>query len=433
MQVKSMCSILGLVALLGAAGLYAQETAAPSVEGRLLQILRTRGVIDAAEFTELSSLEKQLRESAELEQQVSGRVEEMVAQMQDAAPKTSWKSGKGFNYATADGKYSMTLGGRVQVRATHDGIENAADKLNFAAQRVRIWVEGHIFAPEWKYRLQFDPSGDRVTAGASTSSASATALREAYLEYASSPALNVRFGQFKTPYSRQWLTSSGSQEFVDRWVGNGQFTQNYQPGLMVHGAALGEKNDLIDYAAGVFNGNGINVQQTSGGDDMMMVVGRVAVNPFGAVKYSESDFAGGDFKAALGINAWTMNNTTLMADDCSIGADITVVGHGLYATSEFHRRTFADNSNDRVGFFAQAGYFVDPGVVDVGLRYARFWVDGATSGLDDTTELLGVLGYYIEQHNVKLQLDAGSVSVRNIGGAGDTDEFRIRLQAQIIF
>lgn len=433
MRVIQGCSIWGLMALVSLSGLQAQTQQEPSVEGRLLEILRTRGVIDAAEFTELSTLEQQLRQSADLENQVNDRVEELVARLQDEAPKTSWKSGKGFNYLTADGKFSMTLGGRVQVRATYDDIENADNKMNFAAQRVRIWMEGHIFDAAWKYKLQFDASGDRVTAGASSSSASFAALREAYIEYAASANANVRMGQFKTPYSRQWLTSSGSQEFVDRWIGNGQFFQNYQPGLMVYGTAAGEKNDLFEYSVGVFNGNGINVQQTSGGDDMLMTVARVAVNPFGAVKYSESDFAGGDFKAAVGLNGWRMNNTTLNATDDSVGADVVVAGKGLYATSEYHKRSFADGSPDRVGWFAQAGYFVDPGKVDIGIRYAKFWVDNATVGLDDVTEVLAVLGYYIDQHNLKLQLDAGSVSTRNVGGSGDVDEFRLRLQAQIIF
>jgi hypothetical protein len=32
-----------------------------------------------------------------------------------------------------------------------------------------------------------------------------------------------------------------------------------------------------------------------------------------------------------------------------------------------------------------------------------------------------------------LQLDAGTVETANVGGAGDTDEFRVRLQASLIF
>jgi hypothetical protein len=412
-----------------AVAVLAQETTEPTVEGRLLAILRARGVIDAAEFSELSNLERELRGSADLERQVNALVEGI----QDAAPKTSFKPGKGFDFATADGKFTMTVGGRIQTRATLNDIEDADNKFNFAVQHARIWMEGSVFDPSWKYRVHFDASGDRVTAGSSTSSASATALREAYIEKAFEKALNLRFGQYKTPYSRQFITSSANLEFVDRWIGHGSFFQNYQPGMMLHGLFGGEKSDLFEYYAGVFNGNGVNVQQTAGGDNRVMEVVRVAMNPMGAVKYSESDYAGGDFKAALGLNGWSSSDPALDKSDRSIGADLTIVGHGLYLTGEWHDRSFANGDPDYEGWFAQAGYFLVPGTLDVGLRYSTWGRDGATSGLDKVTEVLGVVGYSFDQHNLKLQLDAGTVETANVGGAGDTDEFRVRLQASLIF
>ncbi len=418
-----------MAVLCTAVAVLAQETMEPTVEGRLLSILRARGVIDASEYTELSALEKEMRGGADLERQVNA----LVAGMQDAAPKLARKAGKGFEFATADGKFSMTLGGRIQTRATWNNFENADDKFNFAVQRVRIGLDGQVFDASWKYKVIFDASGDKVTAGASTSTASFTALREAWLEKSISKAVNVRMGQYKTPYSRQWLASSGGQEFVDRWVGHGTFAQNYQPGLMLHGMTGGEKSDLFEYYAGVFNGNGLNVQQTSGGDNRVLEVVRVAVNPFGGLKYSECDFAGGDFKAAAGLNVWSSNDPAFDKADRSFGGDLTLAGHGLYLTGEWHDRSFANGDPDNNGWFAQAGYFVVPGTLEVGLRYATWSREGATTGIDNVSEILGVVGWFADGHNLKIQLDAGRVETDNLGSTPDMEEFRVRLQASMIF
>jgi hypothetical protein len=63
---------------------------------------------------------------------------------------------------------------------------------------------------------------------------------------------------------------------------------------------------------------------------------------------------------------------------------------------------------DSRGYHAQASFMVRPKVVEVGVRYAQ--VDGDT-GLDNAglSEWRGVLGYYWQAHNLKVQADVGQV------------------------
>ena len=68
--------------------------------------------------------------------------------------------------------------------------------------------------------------------------------------------LHLRVGQWKRPFSRQQLTSSGKQEFVDRSLTDKAFGAGRDVGMMVHNNFTRAKG--LEWAAGVFNGNGAN-------------------------------------------------------------------------------------------------------------------------------------------------------------------------------
>ena len=212
----------------------AQDPGDRSVDSRLLEILKQRGVITESEYGELKKLEVDLRKESDLETSVDRKVDEMVARMKEDAPKLSYKPGAGFTFKSADGLFSLTVGGRIQVRATYSERENENGKQNgenledISVQRARIWFKGFAWDPNLKYELQFDVSGTRAkpldSAGTGVSSANTSANRLAELRYAyvdwqicdKKPWFNLKAGEFKAPYSRQQLTSSGKQEFVDR-------------------------------------------------------------------------------------------------------------------------------------------------------------------------------------------------------------------------
>ena len=136
----------------------AQET----VEGRLLKILKDKGVIDKAEYEDLKELEAQLRRADNVAALIDTRIEEMISGVQDAAPSTGYQVGKGFAWQTADKRFKLNVGGRLQVRFTTDFFDDDENEPDFDVRRARVWLDGNVFETYMKYRFQFDISGDEA-------------------------------------------------------------------------------------------------------------------------------------------------------------------------------------------------------------------------------------------------------------------------------
>jgi phosphate-selective porin OprO and OprP len=451
-----------------------------SVDSRLLEILKQRGVINESEFSELKQLESDLRKESDLEANVNQQVSEMVARLADDAPKLSYKVGSGFTMKSGDGKFSLNVGGRIMLRATYsarddeNGNQNAQDLQDFAVQRARLWFKGFAFDPHLRYEIQIDAAGTTAkppnAAGtgfdaADTSLNRLTELRYAYVDWQicdEKPWYNLKAGQFKVPYSRQQLCSSGKLEFVDRSVDDPAFSPGFSPGVMFWGTRGGEKEDLFEYYAGVFDGagaigiaEGINIQNN---DDGLLYAGRVAVNPFGALPYTESDLRPcteqRKLLLALGVNGYyhqDNNRSTALDnfDDWSVGFDAAAAWRGWFAEAEVHyRNDMQPNANDDVtslGWHAQLGYMLVPQKFEIGLRYAEVdWEDStamttATVPTNSASrEYLVVLGYFWHEHNMKLQFDFGRVETHfadddNGSNPNNVDEWRGRMQFTIVF
>lgn len=457
-DVKTVVRVLAALLVGTVATGMAQEVGDRSVEGRLLEILRKRGIITDAEFGELSRLEEEIRHESELESKLEGRIDEMVNRIAQEGPKTGYKVGKGFNWTTPDGKFALTLGGRMQVRVSHEENDNntAAGKFdegetNINVPRMRVWLEGHAFEPYWKYNVQFDVAGDTArgpvsvaggapavtSTGTFTSQNRLTELKDAWIEFTKWAPFNIRGGQFKVPYSRHQITSSGKLEFVDRTVTDSVFAPGRNHGVMVFGSTGGEKSDIFEYYAGAFNGEGEN---SVNNDDGLMWAGRLAVNPLGGIPYSESDLKGTeDFRIALGVNSWFHDNDNhnqagARFDTWTLGADLTMTWMGFFFTAEAHTLETEQGGADldAEGWFAQLGYFIIPHELEIAVRAAGIdWDDSAT--VAGQREYLGVLGWFLADHNLKFQLDFGRVELHQHNHANNDDEWRGRLQAQIIF
>ena len=70
----------------------------------------------------------------------------------------------------------------------------------------------------------------------------------------------VVFGQFKVPFGRQEMTSSGNQQFVDRSLVSDEYERGRDIGVSVQGAVW---NNKIEYRVGMFNGNGLTGRATT--------------------------------------------------------------------------------------------------------------------------------------------------------------------------
>jgi hypothetical protein len=231
---------------------------------------------------------------------------------------------------------------------------------------------------------------------------------------------------------------------------------------MFWGTRFGEKDDLLEYYAGVFDGPGgignVEGPNISNNDDGLLYAGRVAINPFGALPYSEADLrpcADRDsFLLAFGLNGWyhqdnNRSSTLGNFDDWSVGADLAMAWHGFFFLGELHYRNDAQpNSNDDLdvlGWTAQLGYMIVPQRFEIGVRYAEADWEGSTAIMPATVptnssgrEYLMVLGYYWHEHNMKLQFDFGRAETHFATTAtgpnsSNIDEWRGRLQFQIVF
>ena len=346
-----------------------------------------------------------------------------AAQVSPPAAQTTVDASRG-GITISSGVNSLTIGARLQVRWTLDDREafdgdTAGDGVGqadgpssaFDVPRMRISFSGGAFKPWLKYEFQFELSR--------TSGESASKIKDAVIEIRPVDRnYRFRFGQFKAPFGLQQLTSSGRQQFVDRAITDSKFVPGRDMGMMVATRFAG--GDLgLD--GGVFNGAGESRRQNNGSH---LWVGRVYYQPWGEYRLSEGSSDAGD-EARLHVGAGVRTGTQAQgrtapgvfdhADNQSaVNAEFAYKARRVFATAEyFWMRDEQENpvsgpDIDARGFHAQASYMLVPRSLEAGIRYAE--VDADTDVDDaDVTELRGVIGYYWQAHNLKLQGDVGSV------------------------
>jgi phosphate-selective porin OprO and OprP len=67
-----------------------------------------------------------------------------------------YKLGKGFTFTTADEKFQLTLGGRMQFRYTYTDLDNNASKSDTSqwdAKRIRLIAQGYAYTKDLTYTL----------------------------------------------------------------------------------------------------------------------------------------------------------------------------------------------------------------------------------------------------------------------------------------
>jgi phosphate-selective porin OprO/OprP len=355
------------------------------------------------------------------------------ASAQESAPAPSTGYDKGFFIESADGAFSLKTQARVQFRYTFTSAMEADpvtmevrrdnDSL-FAVQRGRLTLGGHAFTADLGYKLQVDFG----QGGA--------ALKDFYADYRVAGDALVRFGQYKRPFSRQQITSSGNLELVDRAITDKYYKAGRDVGLIVHNNY--EKSPEIEWAAGVFNGTGENIVpgRTADAPDTFnpALVARVGYNQGGIKGYSEADLEGGPLR--FGVGASVLAELDGDGDDTSgIRSELDYIVKlegfsstgGVYFATAQDGADFPDQTADAVGFHVQAGYTMAQTHQVVG-RYALI----APSADDAANQQEATLAYslYLFGHGFKWQTD---VTVGLDEGQDFGDEIQVRSQAQLSF
>jgi phosphate-selective porin OprO/OprP len=446
----------------------------------ICQMLKDKGLLTEIEFNECKAAQE-------------GEEDRWTRNLQDFVKNwIQYKEGTGFiinSAATAPQDYmnptpkprfSFALGNRIQLRYTYLSPDTVAedDQSAFRVRRLKTFISGNAFYPWLKYKVQVNWVGFNEPDTRSNE----PDLEDAIIDVAYFPFAALQGGQYKVPFDRQELTSSGAQQFVDRAITNARFTFARDQGVMLHGLIGREKKEWLEYSAGVFNGNGRN--KSTNDNFEHLGVGRLYFTPMGPFKYSESDtdntprpmvaigtayaynpvtgtstvtrpvLTEGEEPVATG--ATRSITTTTDADIHRFTADAHFKWRGLSALADYlyelrddktpqvteiiigaDGRAGAPTYSQRSpalttgthGFLVQAGYFILPRHLELAGRYAMFNPEGTDNRQE---EARGAINYFFFAHNLKLQADFGAVT-RQVPAAEDRSDFEARLQAQLIF
>lgn len=170
-----------------------------------------------------------------------------------AAPPPGWQV-KPISVENASAGFRLALKGYLQadLRSFQDWTAGDEDSGNLRAEefewrRLRIGFEG-----EWR-RLSFEASADPAFDEGDE-------LKDAWISLRLAKALQVRGGHMKLPVSPEFLTSAAKTDLVERSAASEGLAPSRDWGVMLHG----EIGRVVEYQAGVFEGDGSSRDDRAG-------------------------------------------------------------------------------------------------------------------------------------------------------------------------
>jgi hypothetical protein len=211
---------------------------------------------------------------------------------------------------------SVKLSGYIQGRETYQDGPGLSATVNRARLAAGGSVSGGI-----AWRIQ----GEFRTGSVGTGRAS-VALQDAYVRWTHA-RLNIQVGQFKTPFTREFITSLTEIETADRATVVDSLAPKRDIGVMADYTAGGRAT----VTAGLFNGNGQNV--TANADTTLLGVARVSVRviPF----------------LAIGLNA-----ASYFGDSTRYGGDVSLEAPWVIARGEWVGQHRDAGGEDDEGWYA---------------------------------------------------------------------------------
>lgn len=354
------------------------------------------------------------------------------------AGEVNIKPGSGFQLSSANDEFHLKIRPRVQLRYTSKISDpSSVSDLTHSLQirRARLATKGYFFGEHnsFKFELGFSPRD--MSFNKNYLIPTSTPILDAYFEFKYFRDLSVRVGQFKVPFNRQRVVSSGNLQMVDRSLSNSEFNLDRDIGLSVFSKDLLGWN-AVRYYAGVYLGKGRNVFQLD--YVSLMYLARVEVLPiFGLCDdYTEGDLEiSGDPCLSIGTayaflpqadkDRGIKGNTPSDLGTTAIHvatADVVGKWHGFSLFSEvFGRYGFRQNGNTGPFEEARNGY---GGSIQIGkvsrlrfnswllelvVRYSfiRSHIRGVdiVSSMPNRSELGIGSSLYLGGHSLKIQSD----------------------------
>lgn len=360
----------------------------------------------------------------------------------DGAPPTvAAAPGQGVTITSADGRSSMNLRGRIQLR--HSVFVAAPDDADVrdvtqATQlaTVRLWLGGRALGEHTLYQLQLAVGPRDFRDGA------ISPVYDAYLDLTQSRDLSLRVGQAFVPFDRLRTIREFALQLPDRPRVVSELSLDRDIGVYAYSNALGGADSPIAYRVGVFGGSGIHqlAAKPPGG----LFVGRLELRPLGPIDDADSE---GDLLRrdepglAIGLGAaYNLGTTRARSTTSTVYAAGTTDYLHLVVDGVFKWQGFAfeaelvtrDAAGDRIrgtddtgaplveatrsgwGAVAQPSVMVTERV-ELAARYARLAASEGTdpSYVDDVAaranEVAGGLNVYLNGHRFKVQTGAGAL------------------------
>jgi hypothetical protein len=221
---------------------------------------------------------------------------------------------------------SVRFTGYVQARETYRDAVGLTGSIN----RARLAAFGNATKDvTWRVQGEFR-SGSVGTGKASVS------LQDAYIRYKTGQ-FGVQAGQFKTPFTREFITSLADVETADRATVVDSLAPKRDIGILAD-YAIGSTATLL---FGVFNGEGQNI--TANADSSLLWIGRATARPV----------------AYLTVGA---NVAQYGSDSTRYGVDGTLEYLGAALKGEYIGQHRDGGGLDDKGWYAQATYRVLPWV-----------------------------------------------------------------------
>ncbi len=177
-------------------------------------------------------------------------------------------AGNGFRIFSDDtGENWLRIGGVLQSDYRYYG-ESQREDNRFDLRRARLYLKGELYG-FLGYEFEYEFEGNE-----------AKNLLDGYGEIGFFSDHRLRFGQFKTPFGLEWSTQDKNLLFAERSMGY-YLTPRRDIGVMAAGQFF---DGLIQYAAGLFNGDGPDGSSSGTQSDSPEIVGRLLLSPFANMK-----------------------------------------------------------------------------------------------------------------------------------------------------
>ncbi|MCE5273788.1 MAG: porin [Syntrophaceae bacterium] len=190
-----------------------------------------------------------------------------IIPMQASAERIFLAGYKGGFYIRSEeeGGMEMRLGGSFQADYRAYAETDRADS-RFDIRKARLLFQGQV-TPWFRYDLEYEFQGNATDN-----------LVDAYGEFVFSEMQALRVGQFKEPFSLEWQGADKAQWFAERSMGY-YLSPLRDVGMMLNGSMA---QGSVNYALGLFNGDGQDGSARGNDHATPEITGRVAVKPFGA-------------------------------------------------------------------------------------------------------------------------------------------------------